>query len=243
MSITYNIYCDESCHLEHDHIPIMLFGAVWCPRNKVKDISKQIRQLKTKHNANGEIKWTKLSSGGRIQFYQNLLDYFFAEDNLNFRCLVVVGKDRLNHDYFNQGSHDSFYYKMYYQLLLNVVNKPESHFNIYLDIKDTRGSRKIRELRNILHNKLGDYEHSTISQIQLVRSHESELVQLADFLMGAVAYCNRDDISKNNSAKINIIQKIKTYTRTDLIHSCPPWEEKFNLFIFQPRRLDDEHTA
>ena len=30
MSETYNIYCDESCHLENDDKPVMLLGAIWC---------------------------------------------------------------------------------------------------------------------------------------------------------------------------------------------------------------------
>lgn len=239
MSTTYNIYCDESCHLEHDHIPIMLLGALWCPLDTAKSISKEIKKIKTKHNAKSELKWTKVSNC-KIKFYEHLLDYFFGKDELNFRCLVVEGKERLNHSYFNQGSHDSFYYKMYYQLLLNIVSKQESRFNVYLDIKDTRGSRKRGELRKILHIKLGDREQLTINQIQLVRSHESELIQLADFLIGAVAYSNRKDIPKNNRAKINIIRKMKSYTGTDLTHTSPPWEEKFNLFIFQPRRLSNE---
>jgi len=242
MGAVYNIYCDESCHLENDRIPIMLLGAVWCPRDKAKSIAKEIREIKAEHNAKGELKWTKISNS-RVKFYQHLLDYFFREDGLNFRCLVVAGKERLNHDYFNQGSHDSFYYKMYYQLLLNIVSKQESQFNIYLDIKDTRGSRKIRELRKIIHIRLGDSERLTIPQIQLVRSHESELIQLADFLIGAVAYCNRNDIPKNNRAKIDILRKLKTYTGADLAHTLPPWEEKFNLFIFQPRRLDNERGS
>jgi hypothetical protein len=28
MSEIYNIYCDESCHLEKDKIPVMVLGAV-----------------------------------------------------------------------------------------------------------------------------------------------------------------------------------------------------------------------
>ena len=28
---TFNVYCDESCHLEHDNIPVMAWGAVYCP--------------------------------------------------------------------------------------------------------------------------------------------------------------------------------------------------------------------
>jgi len=28
MSLIYNIYCDESCHLEHDRQPVMVLGAI-----------------------------------------------------------------------------------------------------------------------------------------------------------------------------------------------------------------------
>ncbi len=34
MSQTFNVYCDESCHLENDHQPTMILGAVWCPLEK-----------------------------------------------------------------------------------------------------------------------------------------------------------------------------------------------------------------
>ncbi len=27
----FNVYCDESCHLQHDNIPVMAWGAVYCP--------------------------------------------------------------------------------------------------------------------------------------------------------------------------------------------------------------------
>lgn len=239
MAEIYNIYCDESCHLEHDHIPVMLLGAIWCLHGMRRSISKKIRQLKAKHNAKGELKWTKVS-GSRLPFYNELLNYFFAKSDLNFRCLLVAQKETLDHNYFNRGSHDSFYYKMYYQLLLNIVCRTDSQFNVYLDIKDTRGSRRIRELRRILHAKLSDYERLTIPQIQLVHSHESELIQIADFLMGAVAYCNRDDVPKKNEAKISVIKKIIGCSGIDLVHSTPPWEDKFNLFVFHPRRSDNE---
>lgn len=33
----YNVYCDETCHLEHDGINAMVLGAVWCPQSKLKN--------------------------------------------------------------------------------------------------------------------------------------------------------------------------------------------------------------
>ena len=50
MPITYNIYCDESCHLEKDHIPVMVIGAVWCPAESSRELSKAIRYIKEKHH-------------------------------------------------------------------------------------------------------------------------------------------------------------------------------------------------
>jgi len=32
MTNIYNIYCDESCHLENDGEKVMVLGAIWCPR-------------------------------------------------------------------------------------------------------------------------------------------------------------------------------------------------------------------
>lgn len=44
----YNIYCDESCHLLNDNINDMVLGAVWCPKERVKEISDRIKQIKKK---------------------------------------------------------------------------------------------------------------------------------------------------------------------------------------------------
>jgi len=74
----YNIYCDESCHLENDHQNVMVLGASWCPVNRVREISRRIREIKQKFgfNPDFEIKWTKVSPS-REDFYQDIIDYFF----------------------------------------------------------------------------------------------------------------------------------------------------------------------
>ncbi|EEW5233460.1 DUF3800 domain-containing protein, partial [Escherichia coli] len=28
---TFNVFCDESCHLLNDHNKVMVLGALWCP--------------------------------------------------------------------------------------------------------------------------------------------------------------------------------------------------------------------
>ena len=46
----YNVYCDETCHLEHDNSNVMVLGAVWCPQSKLKEINERIRQIKKRNN-------------------------------------------------------------------------------------------------------------------------------------------------------------------------------------------------
>ena len=44
-----NIYCDESCHLEHDGIKPMLLGCVWCEEQKKDAIFMRLRAIKVKY--------------------------------------------------------------------------------------------------------------------------------------------------------------------------------------------------
>ncbi len=233
----FNIYCDESCHLEHDNHPIMLLGGIWCKEDRIKKISQEIRDIKERFNTRGEIKWTKVSPS-RIEFFRNLIDYFFTDDSLHFRSLVVANKSKLNHDYFNQGSHDTFYYKMYYQLLSPILDPiPETPmtFNIYLDIKDTRSQKKVEKLHEVLCNKFKDHCKQRILKIQQIRSEESELLQLADLLMGAVGYHNRQ--LGTSSAKIKLIDYLRTTSNESLSFTTALYKKKFNLFFFRPQEF------
>ena len=86
MGDTYNIYCDESCHLRNDGQKVMVLGALWCPASEVRSCNKQIRAIKNRHNVNRnlEVKWTKVSPG-KVALYRDLVDWFFDVD----RCTSV----------------------------------------------------------------------------------------------------------------------------------------------------------
>lgn len=233
-SETYSIYCDESCHLLRDHNDIMALGAVTAPKDKVRSIAIQIREIKTHYNCKGELKWTKVSQKN-TQFYKSIIEYFLSQEFLSFRALVVKNKQDLNHEKYNMGSHDSFYYKMYFYLIRNIIEyRLRNNFEIYIDIKDTKGGKKVHELNEVLANNFYDFEKAKVKKIQQIRSHESELLQIADFLLGAITYANRG--LHGNSAKIEVIRELMSLFGTNLLESTPPWETKFNIFHFVPRR-------
>jgi hypothetical protein len=232
MSLINNIYCDESCHLENDHQEIMTMGALWCEKEKTSTVFKRIREIKQKHklSENFEIKWSKVSPS-KIEFYLDIVDYFFDDDDLHFRCLVVPNKKALNHTKFNQ-THNDFYYKMYFDLLKTILN-PEDKYRIYIDIKDTKGGDKVRRLHEVLCNSIYDFERGIVENMQIVKSDEVELMQINDFLLGSVSYVNRD--LKTSEAKGKLIERIRERSGYSLTKSTLYRENKFNIFIWKSK--------
>lgn len=222
MGKTFNIYCDESCHIENDHKKFMFLGSVSSAYNQVKLHTENINKLKKKHNFYAEIKWSKVSKS-KLRFYLDLVDYFFATD-LKFRT-VGVNKKKINNDEFNQ-DYDVFYYKMYYYLLNHNLNSSYK-YNVYLDIKDTLSAHKVNKLKDILNTKFGVFRN-----VQNIRSHESVLMQMGDFLMGAISYLHNDDY-QSNKAKVQIIKKIQQHCNEDLKKTN--YSEKMNLFFIELR--------
>ena len=45
-SDTINIYCDESCHLLHDHQQAMVLGAIWCDAAHRAALGRKIKLLR-----------------------------------------------------------------------------------------------------------------------------------------------------------------------------------------------------
>ena len=227
----YNIYCDESCHLPNDGQPFMGLGAIWCPKDKAREIAVNIREIKKKHELPPffEIKWNKVSPA-KVDFYLDLVDYFFKEDDLHFRALIA-NKRNLDHEKYAQ-NHDTWYYKMYFSML-KIIFDPLEKYYVYLDIKDTRSGDRIKKLHDVLCNNQYDFDRNIIKRVQTVRSHEVEQVQLADLLIGATVYKNRNEIA--SSAKSAVINKISHLSGYKLNVTTLLGEKKFNLFFWEGR--------
>lgn len=228
MSEIFNVYCDESCHLENDQQKAMVLGAVWCPLDKTREIAVRLREIKQKHGLppQFEVKWTKVSPGKK-QLYLDLIDYFFDDDDLHFRALIVPDKSLLRHGAFPGQDHDTWYYKMYFDML-KVIFRPDARYRIYLDIKDTCGAQKVEKLHEVLCNDRYDFSQKVIEWLQLVHSDEIEQLQLADLLIGAVAYLNRG--LGGNAGKEALIERMQQRSGYDLTRTTLLREEKMNIF-------------
>jgi len=235
VSEIFNVYCDESCHLEHDHQKAMVLGAIWCPLDKSREIAVRLREIKQKHGLapQFEVKWTKVSPA-KTGLYLDLVDYFFDDDDLHFRALIVPDKSKLRHDAIPGQDHDTWYYKMYFDML-KVIFRPDARYRVYLDIKDTRGAEKTAKLHEVLCNNMYDFSRNVIERLQLVHSHEIEQLQLADLLIGAVSYLNRD--LHGNQAKEALVARVQERSGYSLLKTTLYREEKVNLFRWQANEV------
>ena len=226
----YNVYCDESCHLENDNHKSMVIGGLYCPIDKVKIINRRISEIKRRYGLPlyREFKWTKISKA-KDSFYFELVDYFINNEDLKFRAIKIPDKSKLKHRDFNQ-THDDWYYKMYYDMLKHILNS-YNYYNIYIDIKDTRGGVKIEKLKKILEYKI---KNNCINKIQQIRSYESNILQLSDLLIGSIGYEDRiTDFGSNNSTKLEICKRLRNELNVNFTSNTSYNAQKFNLLVWE----------
>lgn len=226
-----NIYSDEANHLrDPNQGDFMVIGSVWCDKTRVAQISDAIRKVKEYHGLarSSEVKWTKISAGNR-EFYEDLVRLFFETVDLNFRA-VIVPKQKLDHEAYQQ-TDDDFYYKTQFLMIANIVaNHSPNIFRVYIDYKDNWSHYRSKKLEGYL-SKKSDFSECEFTA-QPVRSDESELIQLADILIGATSYrSNHYDKADPDKPKRKIVELIEDLAMQRLNQSSPKTSEKVNTFI------------
>ncbi len=225
----YNIYCDESCHLRRDNSDIMVLGGIYCPTENASVINKDIIDMKVFHgwSPRTELKWTQIAPSN-VELFLDLVDYFFENENLQFRGYIARGKDELNLE--DDCGYNDWYYKMYYRMLEFIFDSHISdEFNLYIDIKDTIGYSKVQKLQRYLN---GHYHRRIARRAQLVRSDHIAILQMADVFIGALSYKNRKQ--QGSAAKRAVVEHIEELSQENLLSSVPCRHTKANWFVWTP---------
>lgn len=202
-----------------------------CTTSEVPRVASELRGLKERHGLKRhvEAKWVRVSPS-QLDYFLDLVKYFFESEYLNARILLAPKGD-LRHEEFGQ-DHDTWYYKMYYQLLLPIV-KSGSTLRIFLDIKDTKSVRKERKLREVLSNTIRDFDRERVPILHSVRSHEVEIMQLLDVLIGALNYRARG--LDTSDAKLTLVREVERLFGRSIESTTPLHVRKLNLFYWQPQ--------
>lgn len=232
MSDRYEIYCDESCHLNNSLIPVMGFAGIRIPFSKKEKVYASIAKLKSKYNCNGELKWTKVSEKN-IAFYRAIIDFFCKTKGLEFHSVIIQDKSKLDHEKYNKGKDEIFYYKMYFLLLKNIISrKSDAAYRIFMDIKRKHAALEVNQLKQFLSSKLYSETDSNIKKIQTCSSGDVSLIQLTDFLLGALMYANR--FEDRNSSKGKIVSYLEEQLDISLKEKTSYSQNKYHIFVFTP---------
>jgi len=231
---TFHLYCDESRHLPYDRESCFLFGLLSCPAEKVKAAHAELSDLWKAHSLppHFESKWTKVSPG-KLDFYMALVDWFFNAEGVSFRTLILPDKQRL-YAALPDESRDYLYYRLYYQLLRGAI-EPENRYRVFMDLKDTRGREKRKQLEQLLHQDADDDDGKIVENLQHVRSHHVRLLQVCDLLLGATGFARREQQAKESTAKRALVSAIEEKLGQSLTMDTPPGTERINLLTWHDR--------
>lgn len=221
----FNIYIDESCHLEHDKSEVMCIGYTKINHEDYLDVKQAIKEIKLKHKSPTEIKWNKLSMS-RWELYKDLIDYFFAS-SIEFRSVLIKNKKNLAPERYNREDKNSFYYQTLKQLINNKFFNDGDLYRVFLDVKDTRGKSRIKLLKEELAQKHKD--NSPFIYFQHLHSNENEFLQLTDLFIGAICFKARKEYEKENASLIKqkVIDYLEVCSGYLLDDGTEPWETKF----------------
>lgn len=222
----FEVYCDEAnpdvLTSDHPRARHLMIGSLWLPAALRGEIKARIIALRERHQAWGEIKWSKVSPN-RLDFYVELIDLFVSYgDNLRFRCIAV------DHTQLNLALHENDgelgFYKFYYQLLHHWI-LDFNEYRIFCDVKSNRDPKRLPVLARCLTRA---NLSSGIESIQSLHSNEVVLIQLCDLLLGA-ANSRINATQRDSTAKVVVVQRLESALGRSLAPTHKN-EEKFNIF-------------
>lgn len=229
----FNLYCDESCHLQNDGSEVMCVGGIVVPNDKIEKYKTAIKAIKRKYGILQEVKWNTISAT-HIKMYEELISFFFTS-GMSFRCILIKNKGNISAHTLEREEYNSFYFSIIEKLIRYSVQHnggSDNNFRVYLDLKDSHGSKKLRVIENTLSQKLG--RGNVVSHLQNIRSHESVFIQLVDILIGAIAYRTRG--LDGSSAKLAVVEQIERMSGYILNEGTEPGDDKFSIYDFQPKK-------
>lgn len=237
-SKSFNIYCDESS-VDGDKLHrYFVIGALIIPRNKKVELKNNLEELKKKHSIS-EIKWNNLSDAS-LKLAQSILKLFFKIEYISFNA-IVVDKNKVNYEFYHEGSKELAFYKFYYFLLRNRLLN-ECRYYIFLDKKPVSVQNRVSVLKAFLTGFIkSSRQDCVIKHLQEYSSSENLLIQVSDLLTGAVASkFNFGDKLKSKSKK-NVIKAIEKSIGRKINTPTSYSEKKFNIFYWQPK--DNENKS
>lgn len=238
--LIWHVACDE---FGMDGARYYGFGSLWMRWQRRGDFARDIRELRDRYEFFEEIKWNKANSKKYINFYEDLVDYFFRHSWLAFHCIVI--RKAIVNKSFHDGDYDLARRKHFTKLISNKICAVldahpgrECEFRIEVDPIASRYKKADEALHKIanyqIRQELGLGEQ--IKSVVTKNSKESEQIQISDFFLGAVMAGWQGKAS--SASKLSMQKLVGGYLGwPDLLSDTKPWERKFNVWYFHDPTL------
>ena len=165
-------------------------GGICLHRSVVEGVYKTLADYREVFNMKAELKWQKISNQ-KLAEYQALVDYFFALNSsgkIQFHS-IIFDSHAWNHNRYNEGIADTGLSKLYYQLILKkFVCRCAEHGSLYVCLDHRNSKTSLADLQRMINAAaLRDHGHKQpLKQLVSRVSHEDDLLQLNDVILGAV---------------------------------------------------------
>jgi hypothetical protein len=223
----FEVYCDESrpdlFASQHEGIGrFMVIGSVWIKAVDRPRFKEELKAIRARHATFGEMKWRAVAPS-RLPFYLDVVDWFVRQQlDCRFRC-IVVDVPQVNLLKFHESDQELGFYKFYYQLLHHWIFD-FNRYEIFVDHKRNRERDRLEVLRRCLDRT---NISSQVARVQALDSRDSQFIQLADVLTGAVSA--RFHGASASPARKAVIDRLERQLSRKLLPTARG-VDKFNIF-------------
>lgn len=238
----YRVYCDESNTDGRKAYPI--YGAILVALDDIREVQRELTDWRHREDMHGELKWEKVRGGLRLKKYKSFVDLLFSLARhrrlIHFKAIILDRRAPEYHKY-SKGNDELGFYKFYYHWLLRYFVKFPlrdrcalrviiDERNLPADTGDPYATLKYA-LNNGIRKEFGT-KHDVVSHVHPLKSHEVDLLQAVDVLMGAVGFHNQDLHLRPNAKheKVELARYIAARIgRPDLKHETNPIKEDLKI--------------
>lgn len=155
--------------------------------------SNKIAELRGDFRISNEFKFSKTHPNIRDKFFNSISDYEFS-----VRALFV-DKAKITSSRLRQNS-DTFY-NYFLKVLLDYDEGTLKDASIKIDGRGTKGF--IKNLSTYLRKEISNVK---IKKIKFIDSHQDNLIQLADMVVGAVASAHANNLIEEKAKWFNVLK-------------------------------------
>ncbi len=205
---------------------------LFIPREEAETalLSDCVRLREKHHWGSGEFKWEKVSKK-KLHVYKEFVDIFFAHRTAEFRCLAV-DQQKINYKVYHHGDKETAFYEFYFQAISRNLNL-EHEYIVYTDNRTNRQPERLVDMKAKInyHWLTKGAKDNIVRSIEARESKESNQVQLADVLLGAVGY----DLEERaeSPAKVELVKHIAERIGCERLCDHRGRETSFNIWRFR----------